>query len=310
MTKLAILESIPVRKIWQNEAKHFTPWLEKNASLLFEEIGITAENIKREENAGRYSVDITAEENQTQKKIIVENQLERTDHDHLGKLLTYASSLDACIIVWVVRDFTEEHQKAIEWFNDHMDDEIAFFLVKVEAYRIENSKPAPKFNVVVEPNSWSKILKGSGTTKKEITTTKLNHLRFWEGFKEFASNSDTDLNISRKPRPQAWYDISIGSSEAHISLSLNTIKGQLYADIYITNNQKLYNSLFQKKEQFQEIVKGDIEWLPLENKQASRIRCTLSGNPHDESKQEGYFVWMLNRSNEFAKAFREGTQSS
>ena len=198
MKDLATLKSIPVRKIWQNEAKHFTPWLEKNASLLFEEIGITAENIKREKRVGRYFVDITAEESQTQKKIIVENQLERTDHDHLGKLLTYASCFDACIIVWVVRDITEEHKKAIEWFNDHMRDEIAFFLVKVEAYRIENSKPAPKFNVVVEPNS-----KIEPPPDNDISTTKLKHLRFWEGFKEFASNSNTKLSISRKPRPQA-----------------------------------------------------------------------------------------------------------
>ena len=304
MTELGTLERIPVRKIWKDEAKDFTPWLAENASLLFEEIGITAENIKTEANAGRYFVDITAEESLTEKKIVVENQLERTDHDHLGKLLTYASSFDACIIVWVVRDITEEHQKAIEWFNDHMDNEIAFFLVKVEVYRIGNSKSAPMFNVVVEPNSWSKIVKGRG-----VTTTKLNHQRFWAGFKEFASNSDTDLSIRHKPRPQPWYDISIGSTDAHISLSLNTVKNQLYTDIYIRDNQNLYEHLFQKKELFQEIVEGEIEWLPLEDKQASRIRCTRSGNPHDENHQEKHFAWMLKRSDEFAEAFKESTRS-
>lgn len=309
MTQLATLESISVRKIWENEAKHFTPWLAENASLLFEEIGITAENIKTQENAGRYFVDITAEESLTEKKIIVENQLERTDHDHLGKLLTYASSFDACIIVWVVIDTTEEHQKAIEWFNDHMDDEIAFFLVTVEAYCIENSKPAPKFNVVVEPNSWSKIVRRRRTIQEEITDTKLNHQRFWEGFKEFASNSDTNLTIRHRPRPQAWYNISIGNKNAYISLSLNTIKNQLYTDIYIKDNQKLYERLFKKKELFQEIVEGEIEWLPLENKQASRIRRTLSGNPHNESHQEKHFAWMLKRSDEFAEAFKKSTRS-
>ena len=283
MTELGTLERIPVREIWKDEAKDFTPWLAENASLLFEEIGITAENIKTEANAGRYFVDITAEESQTEKKIVVENQLERTDHDHLGKLLTYASSFDACIIVWVVRDITEEHQKAIEWFNDHMDNEIAFFLVKVEVYRIEDSKSAPKFNVVVEPNSWSKIVRQSGTTQKEITATKLNHQRFWEGFKEFASNSNTKLSISRKPRPQAWYDISIGRSDVHIALSLNTQKNQIYTGLYIPDSGELYKRLSQNKALFENIVEGEIEWLPLEDKQASRIRCTRSGNPHDEN---------------------------
>ncbi len=308
MAKLATLESIPVRKIWKNEARDFTPWLAENASLLFEEIGITAENIKTEVDAGRYFVDITAEESQTEKNIIVENQLERTDHDHLGKLLTYASSFDACIIIWVVRDITEEHQKAIEWFNDHMDDEIAFFLVKVEVYRIGDSEPAPKFNVVVEPNSWSKIAKRRRTTKVDITATKLNHQRFWEGLKEFAANSDTNLSISRKPRPQAWYDISIGSSDAHISLSLNTIKNQICTDIYIRDNQELFKRLSQKKDLFQEIVECEIEWLLLENKQASRIRCTLPGDPHDENHQKKYYAWILKQADGFAEAFKKSTR--
>ena len=309
MTKLATLESIPVRKIWKNEAKDFTPWLAEaeNASLLFEEIGITAENIKTEEGAGRYFVDITAEESQTEKNIIVENQLERTDHDHLGKLLTYASSFDACIIIWVVRDITEEHRKAIEWFNDHMDDEIAFFLVKVEVYRIGDSEPAPKFNVVVEPNSWSKIVKRRETTKTETTTTKLNHQRFWEGLKEFAANSDTNLKIRHKPKPQSWYDISIGYGGVLLRLDISAKDERITTGIYIVDNQELYNRLSQKKDLFQETVKCEIEWLPLENKQTSRIRCTLSGDPHDEDHQKEYFGWLLKRSGEFADAFKEST---
>ncbi len=308
MQELATLERIPVRKIWENEAKDFTPWLAENARLLFEEIGITAENIKTEKSVGRYFVDITAEESRTQKKIIVENQLERTDHDHLGKLLTYASSFDACIIVWVVSDITEEHQKAIEWFNEHMDDEIAFFLVKVEVYCIEDSKRAPKFNVVVEPNSWSKIVKRSGTTNNSITTTKLNHQKFWEGFKEFASKSDTDLNISPKPKPRAWYDIYIGYGGICLRLDINTQDKRITAGIYITDNKELYDRLSLKKNLFKEIVGEEIEWRTLEDKQASRILCSLSGSPHDKRKQKKYFRWMLDRSNEYAKAFRESTR--
>ena len=268
-------------------------------------VGITAENITREKRVGRYFVDITAEESQTQKKIIVENQLEQTDHDHLGKLLTYASGYDACIIVWVVRDITEEHQKAIEWFNDHMVDEIAFFLVKVEVYSIEKSKPAPKFNVVVEPNSWSRIIKPVGPIID--SPTKLNHLRFWEGFKEFASNADTDLNISSKPKPKPWYNIYIGYGGVHLSLDINTQDERITAGIYITDNKELYDRLSLKKNRFEEIVGDEIDWRALEGKKASRILCSLSGNPHDESQQEGYFDWMLNRSNEFAKAFWEST---
>lgn len=302
MIKLATLESKAVREIWKNEAKDFTPWLAKNASLLFEEIGITAETIKPEKNVGRYFVDITAEESRTQKKIIVENQLERTDHDHLGKLLTYASNRDACIIVWVVSGFTEEHRKAIEWLNEHTDDEVAFFLVKVEAFCIEDSNPAPKFNVVVEPN-----LKIEPPPDNDITTTKLNHQRFWEGFKEFASNSDTELNISPKPKPRAWYDIYIRYGGVCLRLDINTQDERITTGIYIANNKELYESLYLKKDLFEQIVGDTVDWRALEGKQASRILCSLDGNPHEKSNQEDYFDWMLRRSNEFAMAFKENS---
>jgi hypothetical protein len=166
MKKLLTLEKVNLREIWKHEAHDFTQWLskEENISLLLDEIGVSAENIITEDTAGKFNVDITADEVYTGKKIVIENQLERTDHSHLGQLLTYASSFDACIIVWVVSDAREEHKRAIEWFNQHMSDEISFFLVKTEVYRIGDSEPAVKFNVSVEPNSWSKIVNQTEST--------------------------------------------------------------------------------------------------------------------------------------------------
>ncbi len=231
---LSTLKRIPLREIWKREDKDFTPWLAKkdNLHLLLDEIGVFAENIKTEANAGRYFVDITAEESDTGVKIIIENQLAKTDHSHLGQLLTYAANFDACIIVWVVRDATEEHQRAIEWFNDHIDDEISFFLVKTEVYQIEESPPAPKFTIIVQPNSWTKTIKRTGTTEKSITDTKFFYLRFWDGFKDYASGIDTPLSIGRTPRPQYWFDISIGSSDAHLTLRCSTVKKELTVAIY------------------------------------------------------------------------------
>ncbi len=297
---LETLKSVSLREIWKYEDRNFTPWLAANIDLLFEEIGVTAENIKTEQGAGRYFVDITAEESQTEKKIIVENQLGQTNHDHLGKLLTYASSFDASIIVWIVGDITDEHQRAIEWFNDHMDDEISFFLVRIEAYKIGDSKPAPKFNVVVQPNSWIKVI---------LSETKLAHLSFWEGLKEYASNSKIGLTVSRKPWPRAWYDVSIGSREAHLRLSLNSVKGFIQVAIYISSNKDLYEHLFERKSVFQEIVKTDIEWLPLKDKKAFLISCTYEGNPHDENRQDEYYKWILETSEELFKAFTKSNRS-
>ena len=128
MKKLGKLEQVKLRDIWKHEALDFTQWMakEENITLLLDEISISAENIKAEDNAGKFNVDISADEVETGKKIIIENQLEKTDHSHLGQLLTYASSFDACIIVWVVAEVRDEHKRAIEWFNENMQSEISF----------------------------------------------------------------------------------------------------------------------------------------------------------------------------------------
>ncbi len=306
---LETLKSVPPREIWKNEAQDFTPWLAANIDLLFEEIGVTAENVKTEERAGRFIVDITAEDSQTEKNIIIENQLGQTNHDHLGKLLTYASSFDASIIVWIVGDITDEHQRAIEWFNDHMDDEISFFLVRIEAYKIGDSKPAPKFNAVVQPNSWSKIIRRSTTSNTEITSTKLAHLRFWEGLKEYASDSKTSFTVSQKPTPRQWYNISIGSREAHLRLSLNSVNDSIQVAIYISKNPALFEHLNSKQSVFNERVKSKIEWLPLQDKEASLISCTYEGDPHEEKRQGEYYMWILETSEQLFQAFNEGNDS-
>ena len=170
---------------------------------------MSAENIKTEDNAGKFNCDITADEVESGKKIIIENQLEKTDHSHLGQLLTYASSFDASIIVWVVADTRDEHKQAIEWFNKNMTENISFFLVKIEVWKIGDSIPAPKFNIVVEPNDWAKITSNKGTANKELTDTKLEKLKFWEELKDYSDNNPSKLRITRKPRPQHWYSMSI-----------------------------------------------------------------------------------------------------
>ena len=147
--KLSRITKVNPRDIWKHEAHDFTQWLAKdeNIEILCEELELNLENIKPEAAAGRYNVDIVADDIDTKRKVIIENQLESTDHKHLGQLLTYASAYDASIIVWLVTDFTEEHRQAIDWFNRNISESISFFLVQIEVYRIGNSDPAPKFNI-------------------------------------------------------------------------------------------------------------------------------------------------------------------
>ena len=307
MEKLHTLEKVNLREIWKHEAHNFTQWLamEDNISLLLDEIGVTAENIVTEDSAGKFNVDITADEVGTGKKIVIENQLEKTDHSHLGQLLTYASSFDACIIVWVVAEVREEHKRAIEWFNEHMHDEISFFLVRTEVYRIGKSEPAVKFNVVVEPNTWSKILKMKGTTDKRITDTMINHLNFWEGFKDYSSKTESKLRITRTPRSQHWYDISIGKSGVNLSLTRNTRDKNVGAEIWIGDSQNIYNRLFENKDLFESTMGVEVQWNELEKKKASRVRCIYPCDPDDTNRHDEYYQWLIDTSEKLQKAFKK-----
>ena len=293
--RLGNLEKINLREVWAREDTHFTQWLakEENISVLLDEIGVSAENIKTEDNAGKFNCDITADEVESGKKIIIENQLEKTDHSHLGQLLTYASSFDASIIVWVVADARDEHKQAIEWFNRNMTENISFFLVKIEVWKIGDSIPAPKFNIVVEPNDWAKITLNKGTANKELTDTKLEKLRFWEELKDYSDNNPSKLRITRKPRPQHWYSMSIGIRHISLNFIHNTRTSSIAVDIYI-NQQEIYDKIQSKKDYFESICNVlEFEWLALPEKKASRILTSRNCDLNNEEKWEEYFNWFI-----------------
>ena len=177
MVKLGKIQEVKdLREVWKNEAYDFTPWLaeEDNLSLLADAVGLEITLDETESTVGDFNVDIFATETGTDRKIIIENQLESTDHDHLGKLITYASGKSADIIIWVVKAAREEHRAAIEWLNNHTDEDIAFFLVEIKLYQIDNSNIAVKFEVVERPNDWAKEKK---ETIAKINKTKSGSLK-------------------------------------------------------------------------------------------------------------------------------------
>src|SRR5690554_541925 len=147
-----ILKTLPPRLKWNNEARDFTPWLSNNISELNKALGLELEVENTEVAVGPYSADILAKDTGTGQYVVIENQLEKTNHDHLGKAITYASVLDASTIIWIATDFTEEHKKALDWLNDHTSDQISIFGVQVELWQIDNSNAALRFNIVSKPN--------------------------------------------------------------------------------------------------------------------------------------------------------------
>lgn len=304
---LGKLKKVDLRVIWEHEALSFTKWLakEENLDLLSEELGITIKLLKTEANVGSFNVDILAEEEGSGRKIIIENQLEITNHDHLGKLITYASGIDAGVIIWIFKDIREEHRRAIDWLNEHTDEDIDFFAVKMEAWQIGDSLPAPKFQIISNPNDWAKIVK-TKTEETRLTDTKLYQLNLWNAFKKFATDHGLSLNLT-KTFPQHWYSFSIGSSACNLALTVNTRTKELACELYIGDDKELFDFLNSQKSEIEKEMNLKLEWMRLpDNKKASRIKAAKRFDvigDSDFSKYEDAFTWMQSTLEAFKKAF-------
>ena len=293
--ELGKLEKIELREVWRHEALDFTRWLAKkeNIAILSKEIGIDIEVIETEMSVGRYNVDIYARDIESNKRIVIENQLENTNHDHLGKMLVYAAGLDADIAIWVVKDVNEEHRQAIEWLNDNSFEKINIFLVKVELWQIDNSPIAPKFQVICEPNNWAKVLKQQ--SKDNITDLELRQMEYWQGFVDYAKSKDKTY-ISQRPSIYNWYVIRIGSTDYKIKLvhSVNSDIMRCQLEIF---NDSIYKKLEQYRTEIDNKING-LEWEYLEDRKVSRISCSNSSQDNTSS-----YVWLLDMVDRFKEVF-------
>lgn len=300
---LGKLKKVELREGWRHEATDFTQWLakEENLALLSNEIGFDIKLIQTEAKVGSFNVDILGEEENTGNKIIIENQLEITDHDHLGKIITYASGYDARVIIWVVKDVREEHRRAIDWLNENTNEEIGFYLLKIELWQIADSPLAPKFEIISKPNDWAKAVKSS-VESTELTDTKIKQLQFWDAFKSYARQTSTSLRF-QKSYPQHWTNISIGSSDCHIALTINSRENLFGVELYIPDNKDLYLKLVGVKSQIESELSEKVEWMELPEKKASRIKVSYHGYFEQEKNWETYFSWLLGVAEKFKSVF-------
>lgn len=300
---LGKLKKVDLREGWRHEAHDFTQWLaqDDNLRLLGDEIGFEIKLIQTEASVGDFNVDILAEEDGTGKKIIIENQLEVTNHDHLGKVITYASGYDAEVVIWVVKDVREEHRRAVDWLNEHTDENIEFYLLRIELWQIEDSPLAPKFEIISKPNDWAKAVKesvGSG----ELTETKLKQLAFWNALKEYAKKNNSNLRF-HKSNPQHWNTMSIGTSEAYISATINSKENMFGVELHIPDNKELYAELLLHKDEIEQVLSEKLEWMELPNKKASRIKVSLEGDFNNQENWELYLGWILGVVEKFRAVF-------
>ena len=273
--KLGRLEEVDVRKLWTHEQYDFSNWLakEENIDLLNEALGLTLVDIEKEVFVGSYRCDIVANDETTGERIIIEN------HDHLGKVITYASGLDAKVIVWIVKEAREEHRSAVEWLNNNTNKDINFFLIEIHAYKIGDSLYAPKFEIVEKPNDFIKTGKtqsGSG----DLNKSQSERLIFWTRFNEIITERGKPFNI-RKASTDHWYDIAIGTSAAHIGITLVNKENCIGVELYINDDKQIFDNLYQKKEKIENELGLSLDWQRLDGKKASRIMYRIPGLDFD-----------------------------
>lgn len=281
--ELGRLKEVELRDLWKHEQYDFSEWLAKpeNIEYLNDILGLSLTDIEKEASVGTYRCDIFAKDETSGTRVIIENQLETSNHDHLGKIITYASGLDATIIVWIVEEAREEHCSAIEWLNNNTVEEIGFFLIELHAYKIGNSAAAPMFKVIERPNDFIKTSKSANAGDKKEYRRNTERKEFWVKLNEILVERGKPFNL-RKPTTDHWYDIAIGTSEAHIAINLVNKDNIIVVELYIQNNKALFDQLFASKSEIEDELKMEFVWDRLDGKKASRIKHQIEGLNFDD----------------------------
>ncbi len=314
MTDLGTLDSVDLREVWQNEASDFTPWLAKNLDLLGDtlQMDIDTEDVVTEVRVGKYSADILCHDASDSSRIVIENQFGGTDHDHLGKLLTYASALDSDppirSVLWISESFNDEHRSTLDWLNRISHDEIRFFGVTIELLKIEGSKPAPRFNIVASPNDWTKEVRASSSGK--VSDLNRQYQQFWTALIEHLPGSAPRLK-PQSPLPRPYFSFAIGKAGFKLNCRLSQQKKQLHVALQIKgeNPYDHFNLLKQQKSAIEKKVGDPLNWQGKTKGRAYKILLSKSGNPTDESDRANQIEWMAQTLNKFDKAFRDPVQN-
>lgn len=299
--ELGVLKTVAPRQKWNNEARDFTPWLANNIEELNKALGLELEVESTEVSAGPYSADILAKDTGTDKYVVIENQLEKTNHDHLGKAITYASVLDASTIIWIATDFTEEHKKSLDWLNDHTTEEISFYGVQVELWQIDDSKAALRFNIISKPNQ---AVRQAARTKatEDLSDKRKFQFEFWNLFKDKLAKTRKIPSL-QTPRPQYWFDVTLGKSYVHISNYCNTDNNTVGVRIYIGNKiaDSMLPFLESKKNEIESAIGQKLMWNPNPDNRDKIIVLEHTTDFDDKQKVEQALNWLV----EYTLKFRE-----
>ena len=272
--RIGKIKKVPLRELWKKEDRDFTKWLEENIEYLNDILDFNVSILSREKRVGPFKVDLFAEDN-FGKKVIIESQLKKTDHDHLGKIITYLTNLEANTAIWITGRPTEEHIKAIEWLNEITPDDVFFYLVKVEAIKFESQPLAgPLFTIVKGPTTESKQL---GEEKKEYAQRHILRKEFWTRLLE-KTGKRTKLHSNISPSIYSWIGTGAGKSGISYNYVITYKRGE--CEVYLDKgkqyekpniNKLRFDELFKHKDEIEKVFGGKLNWDRLDGRRASRI---------------------------------------
>lgn len=310
--ELSRLEPVELREVWPNESADFTPWLaeEENLSLLADTLNMELELEAQEVNVGGFRADILCRGTEDNSRVLIENQLEETNHTHLGQILTYAAGLNAVTVVWIAQKFREEHRAALDWQNENTEEHLRFFGVEIELWKIGGSLPAPKFNIVSKPNDWSRNVLYA--TSGDLTETQLQQVQYWTKLSERMSEADCGIG-TLNPVPRSYVFLAIGKGGIRLKVSISKEKKRLsvWLDMFDENATAHFNLLVRDREEIEAKIgelreDEQLEWAELPEQESSWIALRRNNtNPTDEEDWPDQHAWLAEKLELFDRVFRD-----
>ena len=291
---LGKIKRIKVRDVWPDEARDFTPWLRDNLSELGEKLQLDLETVRSEAAVGDFCCDLLARDLGRDRMVVIENQFGSTDHDHLGKMLTYAAGLEASSVVWVAEKIREEHRETLEWLNRHTDKQLEFFAVTIEVIQIDSSVPAPQMNVIVFPNEWQRGTRNVAQENSPLAEAYKN----WFQILIDELREKYKFTNARAAQFQNWYSFRLGIS----GIDLNTHfaqSGHLQAEVYIDwgsaeQNKAIFDALYSQRSEIEKEFGQPLHWSRLDDKRASRVGVAQTGTiESNEAELIELRVWVI-----------------
>ena len=301
--KVSKIEKVSLREVWKHEASDFTKWLQENLDVINDTLDLNLTNAEREQSAGSFNVDLVAEDDKLG-VVIIENQLEKSNHDHLGKVLTYLNAYEAKVAIWIVSDARSEHVDVISWLNKSIEDHY-FYMLQVEAIKIGQSSPAALLTKIVGP---SDEIENIGRTKKGLKERHIKRLQFWSELLEY-SKTKTSLHSGISSSKHSWIATGSGKRGFTFNYCINQKEGRVEVCIDRgkdsgDENLKIYNHFFKHKNEIEKSFGCKLLWEDLEGKRACRVKFTSSKGGFNSDKYDDLIEEMVHKMILLEKAFR------